>query len=39
MRRKKSGGAVCGDQLVADQSAEASRPGNNEGVKSMADII
>ena len=27
------------DQCVAYQSAEASRPGNNEGVKSRADII
>ena len=27
------------DQWVADQSAEVSRPGNNEGVKSRADIL
>ena len=26
-------------QYVADQSAEASRPGNIDGVKSVADII
>ena len=27
------------DQCVANQSAEASRPENNEGVKSRVDII
>ena len=47
--RNQDRGYVCGekvgvgpfvsDQCVADQSAEASRPGNIDGVKSGADII